>query len=1724
MGTYRTDQVLKAPLLGTEVKCVLSGSTIPHHQRLISLINQSYTLLESKYYYKIFSCFCSQSTPFSPRYSCATLTKLWRCVAETWKADQVFSDLVERNLPNLLLDMRVIQTLEKHVAIQKLIQKVSFSEKETSTEALGNLVLKFDRSLVLCIDHAKKINCLMTYNHFLAFADVIRSRFHLLVGSIASDLLKKYPVSLTDYLRTYLDSIDSLVPKLDHDTYFNTVKSIYPFVQAQVLCCHNRSIIDDTFPVVTEKINHALPNELLQAIKHLSKNYPVACLELFSVSKSFFFPEISLAEGAEQQFRRMRQENTESPKLLPSGQKIRDMFVKEYIKGYLKKHNKWPNVELSQKVNPLIANAHERNDLPADSIPYYHYRDVKLLNQGISLTFEPDLSDIITDKAIIETKNHWTYEFNAMQYHQKHKERLQRITDGPGIKRLIIALLDGRLDDIRKQLEPFIQGEVSSDDLVTILVPKEKELKVKGRFFSKQSCRMRLYQVLSELNIKKSIMPYLSSHSMTTGSTQLSHILDRIAQLISTKNGFVINLDYESWCNTFRPELQLPICEEFDSMFSSGCFFQTGCLTPTATCFIIQDRFNSPKQSAHGLPEEDFSTCINGALSPGEGMRQKLWTIMTGCIELIALEELGIKGEILGQGDNQTLIIQCPLGQEKTKCKNEVLQRLHVVSGDCGLVLKPEECWSSDVLYEYGKRMYFKGTSVPNFFKIFSRVSDSTGEVYPNIYSRLSCLSSSCLSGAQADTSPWASVMAALAVYVIEQAILLPKDITSDVDLCTAIGLVGPTLGGLPSPATLPSVFYRGLSDPLTFQLKLLASARLNSVPDKLIKQVCKLQFLSVPSPMALCVDPCCLNIAQIRRPERILREWIEESLSDQTQSSRIMDLVKMEPVAKAEALASTLINMEPKFSRLMSYIFTKSNAAYGISILDKFQKSSTIIAMSQSLNMRSIVEESRLFHTQVVNSLTWETRCGADILEYIPKEGECSFDSAARLRKDSWGFEVAGATMPFIPEQFALRCEATADDVRRSIIFTVGKDVSNTDLTMRGTEQLFLGSRTFVKVSRGTVTGMPEGKLGKMAEELVAVYDWLKLKDVSKDDGLVEVMDVLLHEKNVVVPDHPVVSGGTMTHRLPSSADDRAGLAGSMNNMSTHSRFTTDYMLDFARSGKDYTLHFQGAFLHGHNVLASRCLGGRLSAGRYYLTLDCTRCTREITEETFTIQSKNLYPGIPLEMLPVQLETKEYTMCGDSVVISAHLLGLEIYESLSLESRGMASLLDSGQSPMMLERLSLSHVAALPPRVVIHAVWYASRVNRQRVSRVKTHLRAACYMPVMSPTLRWVSRWASTLKDQLSLSGLVGRFLDESLLLVPGANVTAMRIGLLMLAGVGSCTDAVGRELRLYKTIQTHCNSLSSPPLDTLLGSAKRDASPEAFSLREVMSATTYHEGECHMHSTPSSMHTGYSTLLSHLKAYICLEKPVYVVLSEDTPIAMVLDLCHVAKVVWDKTSNTEEIDEVSGMDSCGAVARNLLVDFSLSTISSSLYYYKHSTSSRAIPALKTIKIVDNTDLKPLSPCASTSSVMLTVNDTPCDLSKTGCLWAQDVCPSLTPQIDGIYKSCVNAVKSLVSTLYTTGGTYVVPREGSAKRLDNQTVSTVKLTHRFLEIVRNASGYPCRPKCRYYLRPVGEGKRGVYLSLRPGKLFVDCDDFVTPLGEVFWCKGVDVSSISFLF
>lgn len=177
--------------------------------------------------------------------------------------------------------------------------------------------------------------------------------------------------------------------------------------------------------------------------------------------------------------------------------------------------------------------------------------------------------------------------------------------------------------------------------------------------------------------------------------------------------------------------------------------------------------------------------------------------------------------------------------------------------------------------------------------------------------------------------------------------------------------------------------------------------------------------------------------------------------------------------------------------------------------------------------------------------------------------------------------------------------------------------------------------------------------------------------------------------------------------------------------------------MTNFTKSQKDYTIHFQAAFLHGLNLLVSKLHCGILEPKTYYLTTDCDTCTSLIIEEGFKLSQPIVYKGISLDDFPAHCSSTPSEWVGDPAVAAGFKLGQEIYMSLYQESRELHTLLDSGQSPRRLERLSLSHLAPLSGHLIFCSFWFTSTIKRSPLAAVCHQLKLALFLPQSSPTVK---------------------------------------------------------------------------------------------------------------------------------------------------------------------------------------------------------------------------------------------------------------------------------------------------------------------------------------------------------------------------------------------------
>ncbi|DAZ85319.1 TPA_asm: L polymerase [Mexican black-tailed rattlesnake bornavirus] len=1590
----RTDQTLKNPLLGTEVKYCLSNSWLPHHLRARSLITKR--VYPSRDYYKIFRTICFKRNIYPLGTIIRASEAILNLVIDVWRLGAMRDKLLS-SVRYAMTSDDVRSAFEAHVAFQRMIRDVSFTHtRDIGPLQLGDATLDFVQSLVVIT--RGDIQCLMTYNHFLAAADTAKSRCHLLIAAVVSGTLRQHG-SFLGHILHLIKTIDNITAS--HDDYFLVIKSIYPLVQGLVMLKKNRTVVTQFYNVFSHV--RTIAEDLYTYLEQLVNISEHLALEIASVQKSWFFPEIDIRQGSREQFEKMRNDTESQTALYLFGERILWIFRQEFIRGYLLRHSKWPPVRFKPGASPLLCDARAASEWsPEFDRNYEWFQDVIIL-KTFDLDLDPDFNDIVSDKAVIEKRNMWPYEYNAAAYRDKYGSRLLRKTKR-GTSRLVNALIDGKLDDLPRLLGPYTQGRVDPEDCITVLVPKEKELKVKGRFFSKQALSTRIYQVICESTIKRDIMPLLKTHSMTMSSTSLTHLLNKLSTRLGRGTAFVINLDYSSWCNAFRPELQMPLCSQLDMMYGSGYFFRTGCTLPCFTTFLVQDRFYPPRQSTDGLPLEDLETCAQGTLTLGEGMRQKLWTIITACWEIIALREVRVDFDILGQGDNQTIVIYSNPQSDNQDLADRALGSLFKYARKAGHALKVEECWVSDYLYEYGKRMFIDGIPVSGALKQLSRVTDSTGEVFPNLYSKLACLISSCMSAAMSDTSPWVALGAGVILYLIELYIELPPRIMAQEEVIITLACVGPVIGGLPTPVLLPSVFFRGLSDSLPLQLRVLAILRDNlHIPISLINNVVKFKVAARPDWLALVTDPTCLNIVQPLRPERQLRVWVEQAITESTASSKVADFFQQPLVEMAQGLAHDLSSMSPLRPRDMSALFGLSNVAYGLSIVDLFQKSSTIVAANQAIHLDTIVAESQRYRNLIVARLEDRAETGIDLGPYL---SGCTYHRAKELRELTWGRPLEGVTMPFVGEQFRplQSLAASQEDYKDAILYIPQEPLDITHLERRGDQPLYLGSTTSIKVKKGEIMGLNKSRAAHLVRDTLVLWEWYKVRKVN-DPHLSSLIKVFLSEKGYSGLSGPAVQGGTLTHRLPSRGDSRQGLTGYVNVISTWLRFTSDYLSTYSHSTDDYTIHFQQVFTYGCLYADSELRGGSKIRSPYLLVASCEGCFEKITEEGFYFTMCPTYQGarwlLTKSVEAVGAEFGEKYVDIDPCSAAAAAFGKLIGESLIREVKVVIRNSDFF-SPSALDRLSISDLRRLPWSIVFRAVWHYL-LNTQASRRERSDL-VRFMLGEQSKTVGVVTRALGAGTNLIEAAPVVRSLL--ALAETKGRYMTVARILLLPL---------VNPDMAQLESSRLPSNLLDVKQEDIELHIAR--ARSEYGASGDLMLLETndyiyecgYHQGTQAYASHPRCKQ------FSMIKAAIRRLEIKKIYIYPDIDAELVVDLAHLGglEIVIVLGGDPQFYETVCDLDLCGSCQSRI-------NIRESLASGRHCGIHLGGPCDQEklmLSYLDNDIVSSSQGCMEDGLHGVWIGDCQVDLAGMCCLPLVDPCPSLFPPVYSSEKAFVHAL-----------------------------------------------------------------------------------------------------------
>lgn len=375
--------------------------------------------------------------------------------------------------------------------------------------------------------------------------------------------------------------------------------------------------------------------------------------------------------------------------------KINNIFKKEFCRQYYKTHKKWPNIEMSLDVKPVLRQCYLSNEWGESRT---HKWDPQIFEhvefkKSFEFNFHIDTIDIIADKAIIPRKDEWVYEYDSKAFRTLHG----RFPTGPSptTKSVVMHYLTTDVFNCEEIIRLIDGGVVPSDWRVMVAVPKEREFKEDdARCYGKMTPEMRAYQVVTEKNIADVIFRYIKHQSMTLSEDQLLRTLFRMSHPGEAHDYVNIIIDFSSWCTHFRAELLAPLFSSLDKLFGFQRVYGFTHVFPLLSHLLFQDRYNPPNQDSNGDPM-DGPRCVRGPEAWLEGLRQKGWTLATILIILLAAYKCDTTASLLGQGDNQVIVLRIPSskyleerGLTPDQYTDQFLQVLGTVCEESGIVIK----------------------------------------------------------------------------------------------------------------------------------------------------------------------------------------------------------------------------------------------------------------------------------------------------------------------------------------------------------------------------------------------------------------------------------------------------------------------------------------------------------------------------------------------------------------------------------------------------------------------------------------------------------------------------------------------------------------------------------------------------------------------------------------------------------------------------------------------------------------------------------------------------------------------------------------------------------------------------------------------------------------------------------------------------------------------------
>lgn len=455
----------------------------------------------------------------------------------------------------------------------------------------------------------------------------------------------------------------------------------------------------------------------------------------------------------------------------------------------------------------------------------------------------------------------------------------------------------------------------------------------------------------------------------------------------------VVNLDFEKWNSNMREEDTFELFQCFDNLMGfSNCFTRTHeMFTQTLFYLSSNDVGHTPELLDKGT-EAPYSW--RGHLGGIEGLRQTGWTIFTALVIIDILQGSGTTFRIMGQGDNQVLVLSYsnkgPESQAE-KDKKIALQHENTLSALIervkliGSPLKANETWSSSVLFIYGKLLVLNRVEMSQSLKRLLKMFTISNEGLPTVDSAMSSLVSNAMSATMYDSDGLVAFYlycfnASYAVQVhfsrsylgsrLPPVIDNPQSLHFNIpDPAKRTGVRGgqiefsTKLTNLQSSMVrlldesfitamimFPSVLIRKFVDPLTEALHYLDRynrTTKDTVMRNYVDCMRRPGLIDSINNLMLVKDPLSINIARLSSASDSLKGMVSKAISSDhsVKNTNYLDLFKLANTDTAP-FATALSTMIPLRPILNHEIYKTTPVGHAEEVVNQFSRTATLTRM----------------------------------------------------------------------------------------------------------------------------------------------------------------------------------------------------------------------------------------------------------------------------------------------------------------------------------------------------------------------------------------------------------------------------------------------------------------------------------------------------------------------------------------------------------------------------------------------------------------------------------------------------------------------------------------------------------------------------------------------------------------------------------------------------------